>query len=156
MDEVSEHLLTTDELLKDPEGAALVAAMQTQIADQLQVTPENVAIQGMHPTTKRGGRLAEYTVGRLHSAHEAAKRGFVALDEGAQLSPLPVLRRSGYYTVPSMQELAAMPHSALRAVRGFRVGRVGFGEVSAGAVGSSGVGGGGRRGHSMHAHTPAR
>jgi len=123
-------LLSTDELLKDPEGAALISAMQSQIAEHLEVDPAIVAVQGIHEQgNERVTRLAEYTVAKLRTAHEAA---FVTLNPGSNsrmISPLPTLRQSGYYTVPSMQELAAMPTSALRHVRGFRVGRIGFGEV---------------------------
>ena len=41
----------------------------------------------------------------------------------------PVLLRKDYYTVPSIDQLANMDELQLRNIEGFRVGRVGFGEV---------------------------
>ena len=45
------------------------------------------------------------------------------------MQTLPTLAREGYYTVPSMAELREMPAGRLTSLRGFRVGRVGYGEV---------------------------
>ena len=48
----------------------------------------------------------------------------------ASASLIPALTREGYYAIPSLERLAKMPASQLRAVRGFRVGRTGYGEIT--------------------------
>ena len=67
----------------------------------------------------------------VHNLTPQIKPHRLAPQEGmyTSMSAAPELHQEGYYTVPSAQELAAMPVQQLRAVRGFRVGRVGYGEI---------------------------
>ena len=82
-----------------------------------------------------GGRMpAEHTLRSpfLQPALDAASQLHfhrVGRDEFDEIRMTPTLRRSDYYTVPSMDELGRLSPTELRRVRDFRVGRVGFGEV---------------------------
>ena len=105
--------LTAAELAKDPEGAALLNALQTQIATQLGISTNMVVVNNIATNAVSGRRLLD--------AAETAEDATHALP--------PTMSREDYYTVPSAHELAAMPVSRLRSLHGFRVGRVGYGEV---------------------------
>lgn len=50
-------------------------------------------------------------------------------DESLRADSLPTQTNAEYYTVPSMHELHAMPIERLQQLRGFRVGRIGYGEI---------------------------
>jgi len=115
--------LTAAELLKDPEGAALLASLQSQIASNLGVPAKYISITNIATKSVQSGR-------RLMAQSSAAQAEDFAEDD-SQLDDarVPTTHGEEYYTVPSAAELAAMPTSSLRAVKNFRVGRVGYGEV---------------------------
>jgi len=80
--------LTADELLKDPEGSALLKALQAQIASQLGVGTSSIIVQNIALNAATGRRLMD-----------GAQR--VAKPAGKNVMP-PVMAREGYYTVPSL------------------------------------------------------
>lgn len=103
-------VLSADELAKDPEGAILLETLLSTLAQQLGIPVSQVQLKNIQlPSAVSGRRLGEIA--------------------SPSIVRLPTLTREGYYTVPSMAELASMPPSQLKTLHGFRVGRVGFGEV---------------------------
>jgi len=69
--------------------------------------------------------------GKRRSLASASTKQTVSMDLQTPRSALvPTLTRANYYSVPSLDALAEMPSSQLRAVRGLRVGREGYGEVT--------------------------
>jgi hypothetical protein len=123
-DEIDDDgVIDIDELMADPEGQALAEALVAQLSQQLGVDASMVQIQEIVlPQTQTGRRLRESN------------------DRADVVAVPPTLYREGYYTVPPMAELAKMPTARLTRLAGFRVGRVGFGEVRwIGAVDVSGL-----------------
>jgi len=101
-------VLSADELSKDPEGAALMEALLSKLSEQLGVDKAQVKLQSI--------------------VLPSASSGLRQLSAAPQPT-LPLLSRDEYYTVPSMAELAKLPAAQLTNLRGFRVGRIGYGEV---------------------------
>jgi len=114
----SDGKLTAAELQADPEGAALLASLQSQIAANLGLSKSSIEIQDI-VTGRRN---------LLQSLHSVVDTDTYETSDN-QGTSIPVMSGEDYYTVPSSAELAAMPPSSLRAVKNFRVGRVGYGEV---------------------------
>jgi len=106
--------ITAQELGKDPEGAALIASLRNQIASNLGLDSSHIYIQNIATG-----------VGRRALQESLVDEDTFAIDS----TQIPTMQREGYYTVPSFHELDAMPAENLLAVKNFRVGRVGYGEV---------------------------
>jgi hypothetical protein len=113
---LSDGKLTANELLSDPEGAALLKSLQSQIAGELGITASSVSINSLKVT--KGTRRA------LTSSVDDVD------DLDPELEPLTAQPLDqGYFTVPSSNEQEHMSPSELSAVKNFKVGRIGFGQI---------------------------
>jgi len=74
-DALSDGVLTTQELMADPQGAMLLKAMQEQIASELGVSATLVSIQGLRNTGRRVQATSRVNVDFFaHSAAVAADK----------------------------------------------------------------------------------
>jgi len=111
--------ISPNELLEDSEAFALVHELHPHMMASLGVNSDQLSVKDVARHATSGATTAMLKAGLME----------ISIDEEDVADLLPHLENEEYYTVPSMHALAAMPLEALHNVQGFRVGRIGYGEV---------------------------